>query len=130
MKIKINVTKEILENAKMCPTAMSVASTNCAIALAIRDIFPMAFVTMSQFYLTHSRTSEALTLGDETIQLPRSAAMFIKAFDDASAEERVNMHPFSFEIEVPDSVINRIGLEEVQKILSESKTLEQLETTN
>lgn len=44
-QLKITVTKEILEKSKNCGDAYG-AGKNCAIALAVRDVFPMAWVGM------------------------------------------------------------------------------------
>ena len=119
MKVKVSVTQEILYNSRHCPVGKNSTLTNCAIACAVREIFPLAKVqrfTIEVFGVDHQ----------DEIRLPDLATQFIGSFDDAPPEVRVNMIPFSFSIDIPDSVINRIGLDEVNEILSKSLTLERV----
>jgi hypothetical protein len=59
MKIKIKVTKDILRKSMMCGVAESRGLTedkytsvgNCAIAVAVRDVFPNAHVYMDGILL-------------------------------------------------------------------------------
>ena len=120
MKILIKITKEVLEKTKMCnEEGKNAPATSCAIAYAVRDIFPKAWVERTRILINGWYGG-----GDTQSLLPFKAIAFIEDFDDSTPEERVNMNPFSFEIDVPDSVINEIGIGQVYKVLSESKTLE------
>ena len=114
MKILVKVTKEILWKSKMCMLDQSVY-TNCAVSLAIREIIPMASVRRQYIDMDHYK-----------IRLPEIASSFIDEFDSLvdSPSRRVLMTPISFEIDVPNEVIESIGISQVYKILSESKTLE------
>lgn len=117
MKIKISVTKEILEASKMCGKNPGVFKTeSCAIALAIRDVLPDASV---QF----KKINTILKPDKYSIPLPPEATKFIFRFDNLTPEDRTTMSPISFEIDVPDSYIESIGIEEVKEILSKSKSL-------
>lgn len=118
MKILIKITKEVLEKTKMCEADK--LSENCAISYAVRALFPLAITQRTYMWFGNKE-------GDYT-SLPMKAREFITAFDSLFPEERVKMKPFSFEIDVPDSVINEIGIGQVYKILSESKTLEHIPT--
>lgn len=120
MKIQINVTKEILEKSKMCNSKM-VIGENCAIALAIRDIFPKTYVGNGTIFIG-ANIFEA-----DQIDLPRNVSKFIVRFDKASAEERILMKEFSFEIDVPEKLINQIGINQVKEILEKSSTLQLVE---
>lgn len=135
MKILIKVTKEILEKSSRC---IQETGFNCAIALAVREIFPNSW-TRSAFIhildmnqLNDTKIKEPKksfgNLIDEftlfMIQLPEEAQIFIDEFDSNGIKERLEMEPISFEIDVPDELINEIGISQVFKILSESKTLE------
>lgn len=144
MKVLIKVTKEILERSKMCTSKIvEGVGFNCAISLAIREIFPNAWVggdinliNMDYFNenLPKLKMSQSfdefmlLLLLEESrtciIKLPIEAQDFIEDFDNNSAQRRVEMEPISFEINVPDEIIEEIGINEVYKVLSESKTLE------
>lgn len=112
MRILIKVTKEILEASKMCHYP---ATENCAIAVATREILPGFLVN----HKTINNIEKQIY-----ILLPKEAREFVLAFDDKSPKCRADMSPISFEIEVPDSYIDSIGIEEVKDILSGSKTLE------
>lgn len=92
-------------------------TTNCAIALAVRDIFPKAEVFASEII--------PFGMGPE-ICLPDIASDFIKEFDNFKNDPkaRLLMPEISFEIDVPMKVIEKIGIREAYKVLSESRTLE------
>lgn len=118
MKIRIHVTKEILEKTKACKGKIE----NCAVSEAVREIFPRAYTIILNIYPFPNSLDD---LGPERIHLPWQATEFILSFDRAATDElRAALQPISFEIEVPDSVIEQIGISQVYKILSESKTLE------
>lgn len=120
MKIKIKVTKEILKKSMMCGVRMEPGgiTQNCAVALAVREIFPNADVTSFNIWLN----DELFT----NIRLPENVKRFVSLFDyyRTNPSARLDMESIDFEIEVPQAVIDRIGIGEVYKILSESKTLE------
>lgn len=122
MKLKIKVTKEILYRSRMCGKQKNDAyqdvATNCAIALAVRDIFPNAAVDQQQlrFYGNGDRINQ--------IKLSDAVWAFVDKFDESSPSQRLRMQKISFEIDVPEVVIESIGLSEVHRILKESKTLE------
>lgn len=117
MKIKIKCDRATLEKSMMC-RSNAYAYENCWIALAVRDLFPNAYVTRVNIY--------PLGEPDEFIWLPGEAMQMIIRFDELidSPHKRLALPEFSFEIDVPSEVIEKIGLNEVYKILSESKTLE------
>jgi hypothetical protein len=119
MKIKIHVTKEILKSAMYCPSGSELTVTNCAIALATREIFPKARVERFNIQPFGAPDDD-----ENSIIMTREAIGFISAFDAASPPYRATMQPFSFEVNVHEHVINRIGISQVEKILSESLTLE------
>lgn len=150
MKIKINITKEVLERSKYCGTKRGIDSfvekhnikwkdlkyyptpTNCAIAFAIRDVFPNSSTTQSVIFIFDKPeiiNKEGKSSYDdddfiEYILLPSKAIEFIEKFDKYKPSQRVNMKPFSFEIIVPDNIINSIGINEINALLKESKYLE------
>lgn len=110
MKIKIKVTKEILRKSANCHEVH-----NCAIAQAVREIFPGAMVGLETI------ASPSLGFIDS---LPDEAQEFVLDFDHNTPEKRLLMPELSFQIDVSNEVINKIGIDEVHRILSESKTLE------
>lgn len=119
MKIQINITKEILERSKSCPSNV----TNCAVALSVRELFPSAMIFQISAILILNEAGDP-ALGSR-VDLPMEAQGFIRLFDYyKNSEDRASMNPISFEIDVPDYVINKIGIGTICKILSESKTLQ------
>ena len=120
MRLKIKVTKDILRKAMWCGTGKAPSpslSTNCAIALAVRDIFP------------HAQISNKITTwvmvgrGEiDTIQLPIEAIEFIGWFDRLwrSPKKRLLMPELEFEIDVPDHIVEAINISDIHK----SPTLE------
>lgn len=123
MKITVKITKDVLKRSMMCGVANQYKGDSCGVAVAVRDIFPCAHIGISLIYPFTSGGR-----GDERyiIHLPVVAVDFIKSFDSLgdTPEERLNLPEFSFEIEVPHSVIEKIGIGEAYRVLSESKTLE------
>lgn len=117
MKITIKITKEVLTRAAMCGIKNKFGE-NCAIALAIRDISTGAVVTYTEIFWDYYGPSE-----DES-PLPVIAQDFISAFDKSTPEERIEMRPFSFEVDFPDSMIDKIGIDEAKRIIEQSETLE------
>jgi hypothetical protein len=121
IKLKITVTKEILEKSKWCGYKLDneefkLTSQNCAIALAVRDVFPNAGVGANSVLL--DPPSEYFT------NLPQEAIDFITAFDKSDPGVRSRMTPISFEIEIPDSVIGKINIEELRPLLVNHPTLQ------
>lgn len=130
MKILVKVTKEILSKAKLCGLVPGRVGENCAIALAIRDLFEHAWVSRYDIVI-YDRDQWVDTGAIELLRmrLPDGARRFILEFDGhiIDPERRENMSTYSFEINVPDSFLEQIGLEEVKKILSVSESLEYIQ---
>lgn len=128
MKIKIHVTKEMYRRSMMCGmTEHAVVGTNCAIALAVRKIAPRALVSDAVILWD----SDFLINGHfvavperDTSILPIEATIMIRRFDGASPIERLSLPEFSFEVDFPDALVEKIGIEEVKEILRKSETLE------
>lgn len=120
MKIQIKITREVLEKTKMCGIKSNCGENssayNCAIAYAVREIMPLGFVSETMIY--------PFKYGLDAISLPHSARIFIAFFDRLYPEERVLMPGIAFEIEIPDFIIDQIGIEESHAIISKSETLE------
>ncbi len=128
MKLLIKVTKDVLQRSMMCGTKGSkgLVVENCAVALAVRDIFPDAKVKsysitpFSNLYPIQQR---------QTIPMPGIAIRFIEDFDSLKGkpELRLELPEFSFEINIPDFVLDHIGIKEITDIIEKSETLELVE---
>ncbi len=112
-KLRIHVTKDVLKRSMMC--GVDNLDTNCAIALAVREVFPRANVWSRNIWVANGR-----------ILLPEVATKFIRRFDRLkfNPERRLKLHELSFDVLVPPSVIDAIGLAEVKAIVEKSETLE------
>lgn len=121
MKILIKITKDVLRRSMMCKALHAATSSNCAIALAVRDLLPNMHIGF-----THIHNSSDLCNGTAIIELPLVAQLFITKFDSLAdyPEERLTLPEFSFELKLPADVIESISIGEVYRVLSESKTLE------
>lgn len=108
MKLQITVTKEILHKSMFCGVSENGGdiSQNCAVALAVRDIFPDASIErlVIQPFKQWSK--------NHLITLPRTATAFIIEFDelDRIPEKRMDMPELTFEVEIPEAVIERLSL--------------------
>src|SRR5688572_10299734 len=114
--LKITVTKEILEKSKDCGYGGGPTPYNCAVALAVRDIFPRACVG-GNFW------SPDQCVFDSYI-LPAEAIGIINKFDLTEPDDRPNITPISFEIEIPDEVISQINIDEIRSLLINHQNLE------
>jgi hypothetical protein len=124
MQLKIKVTKEILEKAKYCGIEKGSVGTNCAIALAVREIFPDAFVAKWEILPFFNDELSPQEMELYAIKLPQKATEFISKFDNGSYWSRVKMEPIEFTVTVPKIVIDKINTEELKPIIEQSKTLE------
>lgn len=115
MKLKIKITKDVLKRSMYCGTNIQSGHSfdNCAIAIAIKEIFPNACVT--------NKIRTQLPTFD-IIELPEVAKDFIREFDrlENNPGIRLYMPELSFDIDLPDSVIDQINIDDIHK----SQTLE------
>ena len=126
MRLKIKITKEVLEATKMCGTKGFMLegsrnhfdSQNCAITYACRKLFPNCYTRKYNIYI--GKGNEEIIIAD----LPQIAIDFISVFDKATPVERVKMKPFEFEVELIKEALDLITIDEITKILETSTTLE------
>ena len=116
---KIKITKEILERSKLCGALNDIEKigNNCAIAVALKDIFPNVFVTPHHIYPLGIIQNEEFSLF--RISLPVIAQDFIKVFDGLRCipNARLCLPEFDFEIFLPDEFIDQINIDEVKDTL-------------
>lgn len=125
MKLLIKITKKILERSANCGSGpdKSNLGTNCAIALAVRDIFPHANVKTWEIlpvYYKYERIN--LDRRQFGIQLPEEASDFIRTFDHNTPEDRKIMSELEFEVDISDELINEITID--IDLINKSETLE------
>lgn len=120
MKVLVKITEEIIQKSLFCGTSLCAdPSRGCAIALAIREILPNARVGSDGIF------ADGGAFGP-IVGLPLKAIRFIHVFDSlrSTPHLRLDMELIEFDINIPDKIISEIGISEVYKILSESKTLQ------
>ncbi len=93
MTVKVNITKELLEESAEC---MFPRSKNCAISVAFQQALPNRDIETGCIYLN---------IGLKSCELSGEAQEFIKEFDKFNPDERRNMEPQSFNIEIPETMI-------------------------
>lgn len=118
--LKIKVTKDILEKSKNCN---EMVGQNCAVALAVRDVFPAAHVLHHQI----RPFSDDPYLIKQRILLPKEATLFIIDFDRAEPGQRPYLPEIEFEIQIPDEVIEKINIDSLRPLLQNHPTLELVE---
>jgi len=117
MKLKIKVTKETLRKSMMCGVKDDNVGENCAIALAVREIFPKAIVG-HRIYLEGDIRFIAY--------LPIEAKNFIRLFDSyfKTPQQRLGLPELKFEIKVPEAYLETVDITELTSIINQSQTLE------
>lgn len=105
--LRIKITKDVLKRSMMCGVDDDCdISTSCAIAHAVRDVFPNAAVSLNDIYVYGK-------LGEHSITLPVDAKLFISRFDALiiAPEKRLDLPEFEFEVEVPASIVDMINID-------------------
>jgi hypothetical protein len=119
VQFKIKITKEILERSYGCGAYDDVEKigNNCAIAIALKDLFPDVFVTAHHIY--PFGIYENNEYSDLRIAMPKIALDFIKVFDSLRSIPKVRLYlpEFEFEILIPDEIISQINIDEVKNIV-------------
>lgn len=111
MKLKIKVTKEVLAATMRCGTFNNheKISENCAIAFAVRDIFPMAMVGYENLRPLGCMNPNLI------IKLDGETTYFIQNFDSIKnyPELRLTLPEYEFEIELPDELVDLVNIADV-----------------
>lgn len=119
VQFKIKVTKEILERSHGCGAYDDVEKigNNCAVAIALKDLFPDVFVTAHHIY--PFGIYDNYEYSDLRIAMPKIALDFIKVFDSLRSIPKVRLYlpEFEFEILIPDEIISQINIDEVKNIV-------------
>lgn len=111
MNLKIKITRKVLIKSMFCRDVN--LRHECAIAVAIKKIFPNSEVRESW-----------IRIGDYRMELPLKAKQFMSDFDWSFFVLRPFLSTLDFDVEIPQELIDEIGINEVNEILSKSSTLE------
>lgn len=128
----IKVTKEILGLSKECGTRndRERVEENCAIAHALKDIFPAVMVTAQYIYpLGMVQNNQS---AEPKIEMPKIAQDFIKVFDSLATiyKVRLRLPEFEFEILIPDEIISTINIDELKTSFEERAVPELADVTD
>lgn len=120
LQLKIAITKEIIQRCKNCGNANEEheIGRTCAIAVALIDIFPNAYVTNHYIFPYGIEYEREQVL---KIPLPVIAQQFIKLFDGfrLTPKLRLLLPEFEFTVDVDDDVIEEINIDEVRELIKE-----------
>ena len=120
---KIAITKEIISRCKNCGTGNETdrIENNCAIAVALADIFPKVHVTN---FCIFPFGIDGDIEKDIKIPLPPIAQQFIKLFDGFrfAPKLRLLLPEFEFVVDIPDEVIEQINIDEVRELIETGST--------
>lgn len=95
--VTFKITKEIIQESVNRMTMGAVASTNCAVAVAIREVYPHTSVGSTIVSITGDYMFD-----DVRIPLPTSVINYIDNFDRTAMKERINLPELEFTLEVPE----------------------------
>ncbi len=118
-QFKITISKEIIAQCKNCGTDNDarLVENNCAIAIALTDVFPKVYVT-NLFIFPFGIDSEL------KIPMPLIAQQFINLFDGFSLMPglRILLPAFEFTIDIPDEVVEQINIDDVKELIEKTET--------
>ncbi|HSZ87013.1 MAG TPA: hypothetical protein VK787_13355 [Puia sp.] len=119
-QFKISITKQILEESKHCSSSINdvkLTGENCAIANALKYLFPDVYVT--GYYIYPFATDEQHIYKHFRIELPQIAKDFIRVFDSLCKmpDTRTLLPEFEFEISLPDEIISEVNIDEIKNIV-------------
>jgi len=127
VQYKIKITKEILEHCKNCGTENSRhdIGSNCAVAFALKDIFPDVYVTDCYIFPFGVDAANGKNI---KIMLPVIAQQFIKLFDGfyLMPNLRTSLPEFEFSININDEVLDLINIDEVREVIKGGKKMANL----
>ena len=115
-QFKIAITKEVIAQCINCGIEGDnrLVENNCAIAMALSDIFPEVYVTnryIFPFGIDHEKKLQ--------MPIPIIAQQFIKLFDGFRLTPRLRLllPEFEFTIDIPDEIIDQINIEDVRFLI-------------
>ncbi|MEO8711530.1 MAG: hypothetical protein ABI405_05370 [Parafilimonas sp.] len=131
VEFKIKITKEIIEHCKNCGAENNKQelSRNCAVAFALKNMFPDVYVTNFYIYPFGINTEERKNI---KIIMPVIAQQFIKLFDGfyLMPNLRLLLPEFEFTIDIPDEAIDRINIDEIKDFINKSKNRKPIQTSS
>lgn len=122
-QFKIAISKEIIAQSVNCGTGNNTppVENNCAIAIALANIFPKVYVTNHFIYPFGIDGENGNSI---KIHLPLIAQQFIKLFDGFRLTPRLRLilPDFEFIIDIPDEVIEQINIDDARNLIEKVGT--------
>jgi hypothetical protein len=119
VQFTIAITKDILKAAKYCgfENDEETIGRNCAIAFAMKHIFPDIYVTGYDIFPFGAGYDNSIK--HIRLPLPLVAQHFVRLFDGfrLTPALRLLLPEFEFNIDIPDEVIALINIDEIRKII-------------
>lgn len=127
VQYKIRITKKIIEHCKNCGTENNKKDigSNCAVAFALKDIFPAVYVTDCYIFPFGVDAAKEKNI---KIMLPVIAQQFIKLFDGfyLMPNLRPSLPEFDFTISISNEVLDHINIDEVREAIKGGKKMSDL----
>lgn len=122
VQFTVSITKDILKQSKNCGPKAPENGNNCAIAIALKDIFPDVYVSADCVHPFGNTDDASKKIH---IPLPPVARQFVKLFDGfyLTPGLRLLLPAFEFPIEIDDEVINMINIDEVRAVICSSPVM-------
>ncbi|MGH2563211.1 MAG: hypothetical protein ACRDE8_08860 [Ginsengibacter sp.] len=122
VQFTITVTKEIIKQCKNCGNEMYPVEKNCAVALALIDIFPNVYVTNYCIFPFGIDSEKEKNI---KMPMPIIAQQFIQLFDGFHLTPRLRLllPEFEFTLNVPDEVIEQINIDEVKELIDAGRKI-------
>ena len=127
VQFTIRITKAILEHCKKCGTENNKQEigNNCAVAFALKDIFPDVYVTDYYIFPFGIDAGKGKNI---KITMPVIAQQFIKLFDGffLMPNLRLLLPEFEFTISIPPEVIDQVNIDEIMELIKDHQKAEGL----
>lgn len=127
MKLEVKITKEIYEQSMMCGTSSKITkerpiAQNCAVALAVREIFPKAEVISYSYVPFGSAIKNKQGM---RITAKHDGMELIRQFDSLASdpEKRLELPETIITLQITDEILEHMPLE-WENIVEKSELLE------
>ena len=121
IKLQVKVTKEILRESMYCNQQYH---NNCAIAIAIKEIFPKSETYGESVFILGSDSEVYPIMG---LEAKHDGKEFIEKFDKSNPQKRSLMPETIVTLDITDEILEKINLEDMSNMVSKIEHLELIE---
>ena len=123
MELKVKITKDILQRSMMCGNDVNPTVTNCAVVLAVREIFPNAIIDQSDYapFPTYG-----VAFYKKNKRFEHDGIDFIIEFDrlKKTPHKRLNLPETTVTLQLTDEIINAIEIDNWKEVIETSDVLD------